>query len=58
MSFQGQFSTIERNLLKIAEKCGNNIERLSLKIGRFAGVADPAVKNISLCCPNLKLLKV
>ena len=40
------------------DKCGEYIEGISLKIGRFAEVADPNVKHISLACRNVNVLKV
>ena len=55
---QGQFATIEANLLKIAKKCGNSIQGISLKIGRFSEASDTLVNDISSSCPQLRVLRV
>ena len=55
---QGELATIASNLLKIANKCGNRIEGISLKIGRFSEVSDSLVNDIISSCPQLRVLKV
>ena len=55
---QGQLATIESNLLNIANKCGNRIEGISLKIGRFSEVSDSLLTDIVSSCPQLRVLKV